>query len=118
MKSLKITHTFKTLSEAVAEAKPDLSYNDPEARRFIKDTDRRVKQAVITEDGEIWYVYACDIDVLHKFDPFISCLTSYPFQVAFIVGDWLIFTGKFVQKDKAGRKWFATEGRANGFLAA
>lgn len=107
MKTLKIRSTHKTLTEAVSIANIDLSYNEPEAKRSIKDTDRNVSEAYITEDGAVWYVYKCDISILRKFEPFHSMLSDSPFRVAYIVGKTMSFFDTMIPKTPAGRKWFA-----------
>lgn len=123
MKTLKITKHFQTLAAAVAEAKPDLSYNEQEAKRKIADLDTErgrgsVERAFITEDNEVWYVYKCDIRILHKFEPFFGMITSSPFNVALVVEDLLTITDITVPKTNEGRNWFKTNYTQFGAIAA
>jgi hypothetical protein len=82
MKSLKVTNRFNTLAEAVAFAKPDLSYNPRLAAEEIKMADsgfngrsRGVTHAFVTEDNKIHFVYENGgIGYLHEFSPFSACL--------------------------------------------
>lgn len=103
---LKITSHHKTVADAVATAKPDLSYNEQSARETIAAIDRHATQAMVMENGEIYYVFAADINLLNKFEPFSAGLSDSPFQVAFIVGNTLLITDTKIQKTKAGRAWF------------
>lgn len=109
MKTLKITKHFETLAAAVAEAKPDLSYNETEAQASIKATDRHTERAFITEDGRIWSVYKCDIRILNEFQPFVSVLSDSPFRVAYIEGDTLAMFDTLIPKSTSGRRWFAED---------
>lgn len=121
-KMIKIVSTHKTLDEAVAAAKVDLSYNVDEALSYMQLLQPNIAEAYVCDDGKVRYVYLCNIKILHEFDPFIHCMSDSPFQIAMIANGFIILTGKYVRKDKAGRKWFAqfrnTEGAASGFLAA
>jgi hypothetical protein len=102
----KIKSHHTSLADAVAVSKIDLSYNPAEAKRTIADIDRCCRQAFVLENGDIYYVYSADIDLLHKFEPFVSCLCDTPFSVAFIVGDLLSIGQPSVPKTQAGRNWF------------
>jgi hypothetical protein len=106
MKHIKITSHHHSLAAAVEAAAPDLSYNEAEARRSIRDTDLNCRQAFVTEDGDIYYVFDADIRLLHKFNPFVSALSDRPFAVAFIVGSTLSISSTEIPNNKAGRQWF------------
>jgi len=116
MKTLKITSHHHSLASAVAEAKPDLSYNEEVAKRDIRDVDLNCTQAVVVEGGDIYFVFNADIQVLNKFTPFISVLSEGNFSVASIKGDTLSISSPVIPKTSAGRKLFRSFG--NGVLAA
>ena len=115
------THKIKShhtsVADAVAASNIDLSYNPAEAKRTIADIDRCCRQAVVLENGDIYYVYSADIDLLHKFEPFVSCLCDTPFSVSFITGNLLTIGEPSVPKTQAGRNWFKGR-KAWGALAA
>lgn len=113
--TIKITSHFSTLAEAVKASGIDLSYNEREAQRSIRDTDRNVERAFITENGDVYFVFKADIKLLHKFTPFVSVLSDSDFRIAFIEGDYLSLGG-YVPKTKAGRAWF--KANACGAIAA
>lgn len=111
-KTIKILSRHNTLAEAVEAAKPDLSYNEREARQSINLTDRGynrdrgVTSAYVCDDGKIRYVYQADIALLHEFTPFSSCLSDCPFQLAFIhePENNILFQAGSLPKNKASRK--------------
>lgn len=102
----KIKSHHTSLADAVAASDFDDSYNPAEARKTIAEIDRHCRKAVVLENGDIYYVYSADIDLLHKFEPFVSCLSDTPFALAFIVGDLLSIGEPSVRKDQEGRNWF------------
>jgi hypothetical protein len=106
MKTLNIKATFSTLAEAVAVAKPDLSYNEREARQYIARTDKQVTKAMVMEDDSIYYVYACDIDCLNKFEPFCHCISSAPFSLAVFRGEQIHILPDSIMKNALGRAFF------------
>lgn len=118
MTSLKIVSHHHSLAAAVESANPDLSYNLPLAKQHIRDIDANCRQAVVVEGGDIYYVFQADIDLLHKFSPFVSCLSDSPFRVAFIVGDLLSIGDNRIPKTKEGRNWFKTYGKKLKAFAA
>lgn len=92
--SIKITHVFATLLEAVEISGIDISYNPAAAIQEAKDTDRpnryfEVEQVFLCDDGEIRFVTKCHdgLKVLNTFDPFISVLSDQPFTLVTIEGD-------------------------------
>lgn len=97
----------------------DLSYNPEEARKTIRDIDLNCKHALVMENGDVYFVFSCDIEILHKFEPFVSCLSDAPFHGALIAGDTLtILSNLHVPKDKAGRAWLREANKQVGLLAA
>lgn len=118
MKNIKIASHHHSLASAVEAAKPDLSYNEPEARRRVRDIDLNCRKAIVTEDGDIYYIHSCDIEVLNKFEPFVSCLDNCPFRLAFIVGDLLSIGEPSVPKTKKGRDFLRLANETYGALAA
>ena len=116
------THHIKshhnTLAEAVAASGTDLSYNPAEAKRTIAAIDRHCSQAAVLDSGDVYYVYSADINLLHKFEPFMSCLSDSPLSVAHIVGDEIRIDNNLrVPKTQAGRNWFKNR-KQFGTLAA
>jgi len=104
MKHIKIASHHQSLAAAVKAANIDLSYNPELAKRDIRDTDLNCRRAFVTEDGEVYYVYSADIELLNKYTPFVSVLCDSPFQVAFVVGDTLAISETFIPKSQ--RSWF------------
>jgi hypothetical protein len=83
---IKIASRHETLAAAVAAAKIDLSYNEELALRDIRNHDKsgRLSDITLGEDGKVYYVYNCDVKLLHKYEPFHSCLDDSPFHLTFI----------------------------------
>lgn len=86
--TIKIAARFSTLTAAVAATGMDLSYNEADARQTIRwtETDRRLKLVAVFADdtNQIWYVVNSvgeNLNLLHKFEPFFSCLSNGPFNV-------------------------------------
>lgn len=128
-KTLQITQEFKTLTEAVAAAVAnqslDLSYNPAEAARKVKDCDsgyhrdRGVTAAFLTDNG-VYYVYESGgMNLLHKFEPFISCLSDGGFHIAQIAPDraTIVISELVIKKTAEGRDFFRKYA-ADQFLAA
>ena len=118
MKILNIKSYHGSLGSAVAEAKPDLSYNEDSAKCSVRDIDRNCRRAFVTEGGDIYYIYSCGIEILHKFEPFHSVISDSPFHPAFIYGGQILIGSLTIPKTKAGRNWFKTVGRSIDALAA
>jgi len=81
----KILSRHATLSEAVATAKIDLSYNEPLALRDLAYADKKynITAAYVTEqNGEknVHYELTCDIKLLNKYTPFHSCIDNSLFS--------------------------------------
>jgi len=107
MTTIQIRSRHSSVSSAVAAANIDLSYNVSAAKSQIRDLDLNVTQAFVTEDGNVMFVYNCDIPILQKFSPFHSCIDSRPFSVALLDKMTLNITDPLVQKNKEGRKAIA-----------
>lgn len=95
-RTIQITSTHATLSEAVEASGMDLSYNPQSAAQSIRDTERgrdgwKSGKAYVTPEG-VFYVYHCDINILHKFEPFHSMITSDPFKVVEITSGAIYIT--------------------------
>lgn len=122
MKTLTITSSFATLSEAVAASKIDLSYNATEAHRTIKSTDSGyggkdmgVTRAFLMEDGSVKYIYSTGgMNMLHTFNPFISCLNDSPLQVATVneAETEITLHDAFLPKSDVGRGFFKKNPKA------
>ena len=111
--SHKIVATFPTVAEAVKASKIDLSYNPEEAARKIRDLDRagnhgEVKNAFLMENGEVWFLYHCDILILNTFEPFSSCLHDGSFFPVRITETTIeIFRHIALPRDTQARKTIA-----------
>jgi hypothetical protein len=86
--TIKINNRYPNLTEAVAATGMDLSYNEADARQTIRwmESDRSLKlTAVFSDDtNQIWYVITSvkeNLNLLHKFQPFFSCIHDGPFTV-------------------------------------
>ena len=80
----KILSRHSKLSEAVAAANIDLSYNEPLALRDLAhaDKNRHITAAYVTEQNgskSVHYELTCDIKLLNRYTPFHSCLDNSPF---------------------------------------
>ena len=114
MKTLNIKAQFETLAEAVNQSGIDLSYNKAQAMNDIKRDDRNVEKAYITEDGDVYFIYSCDIRVLNKYQPFGSCIDDSPFQLIELGDDTINFHECFYDKTIRNRKLIA---KANVIVA-
>jgi hypothetical protein len=86
--TIKIAARYSNLTEAVAATAMDLSYNERDARQTIRymETDRSLKLVSIFSDemNQIWYIINSvseNLNLLHKFEPFFSCIHNGPFNV-------------------------------------
>ena len=127
---IKIATRFSNLTAAVAATGMDLSYNEADARRTIRDmeSDRSLKLVAVFADdsNQIWYVINSvreNLNLLHKFEPFFSCISNEPFNVMLPMdGGSIADAGtatelvkiKSVSKTEANRKLIAK----NGLIAA
>ncbi|MAO19549.1 MAG: hypothetical protein Unbinned1322contig1001_16 [Prokaryotic dsDNA virus sp.] len=86
MTSYKILSRHSSLADAVDAAGIDLSYNEDLARRDIRRDDEHVTEAYVLDVNgvaTVCYVYdARDIKLLHRYEPFFSCLDNGPIQLA------------------------------------
>lgn len=106
MNHIKIASHHQSLAAAVAAAAPDLSYNEAEARRSIREIDMNCRQAFVTESRDIYYIFDADIRLLHKFSPFVSALSDRAFKIAFVNGNTLSIGDHGIPNNKAGREFF------------
>ena len=88
MNKVKIAARFSNLTAAVAATGMDLSYNEADARQTIRrmENDKSLKLVSVFSDdsNQIWYVIKSvreNLDLLHKFQPFFSCMHDGPFNV-------------------------------------
>jgi hypothetical protein len=86
--TIKIKSRYSNLTEAVTATGMDLSYNERDAHQTIRimERDQRLKLVAIFSDetNQIWYVINStseNLNLLHKFEPFISCISNAPFKV-------------------------------------
>jgi hypothetical protein len=86
--TIKIKSRYSNLTEAVTATGMDLSYNERDAHQTIRimERDQRLKLVAIFSDetNQIWYVINStseNLNLLHKFQPFFSCMSDSPFKV-------------------------------------
>jgi hypothetical protein len=86
--TIKIAAHFSTLTAAVAATGMDLSYNEADAYQTIRrmESDRSLKLTAIFSDdaNQIWYIINStreNLNLLHKFQPFFSCIHNGPFHI-------------------------------------
>jgi hypothetical protein len=108
MKTIQIRSRHSSVADAVTAANIDLSYNVPVAKKKIADLDLNVRQAFVTEEGKVMFVYNCDIPILQEFSPFSSSVDNRPFAIAFIDKMIMSVTDPLMQKNKESRKALAT----------
>jgi hypothetical protein len=92
--TIKIAARYSNLTDAVAATGMDLSYNEAHARQTIRYTERDQQLklvAVFSDDAnQVWYVINSvreNLKLLHKFEPFFSCLSDAPFKVLVPIKD-------------------------------
>lgn len=108
MTTIQIRSRHSSVSDAVTAANLDLSYNKVLAKKKITDLDLNVRQAFVTEEGKVMFVFNCDLPILQELSLFSSCLDSRPFSVAFLNKMVMSITNPLMQKNKEGRKALAT----------
>lgn len=88
MNNIKIARRFNNLLEAVTELNIDLSYNREYALQSIKNLSTYRDLALVyvfcDDADQIWYVIKSlreGLLLLHKYQPFHSCISDAPFQV-------------------------------------
>jgi hypothetical protein len=104
MTTIQIKSRHSSLASAVDAANMDLSYNKGLAEQSIRSIDLNCRQAFVTEDGKVMFVFECDIPILQEFRPFSSCLDSRPFSIAFLDKLTMSITDPLFCKNKEGRK--------------
>ena len=111
----KILSRHATLSEAVAAAKIDLSYNEPLALRDLAYADKKynITAAYVTEqNGEknVHYELTCDIKLLNKYEPFHSCLHDSPFSRVEITDSEITISEPMLSRSPKSRAMIASIG--------
>lgn len=102
---IKITSRHATLAEAVNASGMDLSYNEGEAWKKIKHSEKNgAGEAFVTPEG-VFYKYECDISLLNKFEPFFGCISNSPFHSVFILDNSIMISNLAFSKSKATRIW-------------
>lgn len=117
---IKIATRFSNLTAAVAATGMDLSYNEADARRTIRDmeSDRSLKLVAVFADdsNQIWYVINSvreNLNLLHKFEPFFSCIHNGPLRVM-VEEDGSIKEISTLSNNILNRKLIATMGLIAG----
>ena len=92
--TIKIAARFSNITAAVAATGMDLSYNEADARQTIKwmESDKNLKLVSVFADDskQIWYVINSvreNLNLVHKFEPFFSCIHNGPFNVMVPIKD-------------------------------
>jgi hypothetical protein len=111
----KILSRHATLSEAVAAAKIDLSYNEPLALRDLAYADKKynITAAYVTEqNGEknVHYELTCDIKLLNKYTPFHSCIDNSPFSRVEITDSEIMISKPMLSRSPKARAMIAQIG--------
>lgn len=128
--TIKIAARFSNLTAAVAATGMDLSYNEADARQTIRnmESDRSLKLVAVFADdsNQIWYIINSvreNLNLLHKFEPFFSCIHNGNFNVMLPMNDGCIADAgtatelvkvKSVSKTQENRRLIAN----NGLIAA
>ena len=114
---IKIISRHKTLTEAVEVSKMNLSYNEPLARRRIKELEKphcmgSLEEAFVTEDGIYWIFKTSDegLRLLHEFLPFMSCMTGNPFQRVEIEDNAFVWKPETFGRNSRDRRMLGREG--------
>jgi len=102
--TIEIKETYKTLSEAVESANIDLSYNEYTAKRDIEETEPNVEKAFVTKDGDVYYIYECDIRILHKYVPHSSCINNDDLRLVTVADNKIDYHDIFWPKNFKSRK--------------
>ena len=116
--TIKIAKQFTSLKEAVLASDISLEYNEGLALQDIQRTeqDEEFGVAYLTEDGEVYYTYHCDIRLLNKYEPFHGCIHNGDFSFVRITGDLIEWVyGVTAPKTRAGRKMIANIPAENVF---
>lgn len=115
MTTYNIVSRHSKLSDAVAAAGIDLSYNEPLARSDLArdDRDPAIKQALVLEVGgekSVWYEYHCDIKLLNRYTPFITCLHNGWFCSVLVAEQTVKVSEPRLPRDRESRKFIAKYG--------
>jgi len=107
-KTMTITATFPTLTAAVESLGWDLSYNEKEAGRTMRQVKSMASSDfAVTKEGRIFYVIECDTTLLKEFeraDLFSSCIHSSPFRLAEIANGMITFSDAVFPRTKEMRR--------------
>ena len=111
----KILSRHTKLSEAVAAANIDLSYNKPLALRDLAYADKKnnIKAAYVTEqNGEksVHYEFICDIKLLNKYEPFHSCIDNSLFSRVEITDSEIMISKPMLSRSPKTRAMIAQIG--------
>lgn len=115
MTTYNIVSRHSKLSDAVAAAGIDLSYNEPLARSDLarNDRDPAIKQALVLEVGgklSVWFEYHCDIKLLNRYEPFTSCLHDAPFRPVHVAEQTVNIGEPCIRRGRESRKLIAKYG--------
>jgi hypothetical protein len=105
--TLKIVSRHSKLSDAVAAAGIDLSYNEPLARADLArdDRDTQITQVFVVRnetngETEVWFHYRTyDILLLNKYSPFHSSLSDTRFSVVVFGDDEIAISRPFISRN-------------------
>jgi hypothetical protein len=104
--TLKIVSRHSKLSDAVAAAGIDLSYNEPLARADLArdDRDAKITESFVVRnetkgETEVWFRYNADVQLFNKYSPFHASLTDTRFSLVNFEGDTIEITRPLVNRD-------------------
>lgn len=112
MTTYNIVSRHSKLSDAVAAASLDLSYNEPLAKADLARDDRDpafTTSYVLERDGElsVWSEYRCDINLFNRYTPFHSSLHDGLFSMVLIEDATVQITRPMIRRTSESRKVIA-----------
>lgn len=116
---IKISREFSNIEEAVKATSFDISYNPAEAKKSMNMkpfSDMEVTNVFTDESNQIWYVIKLvseNLSLLHKWEPFFSCISDSPFAVYHRQGDRLAYIGR-MDKTSKNRRMISNAGLIAG----
>lgn len=104
--TLKIVSRHAKLSDAVAAAGIDLSYNEPLARADLahNDRDAKITEAFVVRnetkgETQVWFRYNADVQLLNRYTPFHSMMCDSRFSLVNVEGDTIEITRPLVIRE-------------------
>jgi hypothetical protein len=116
---IKISREFNNIEEAVNATSFDISYNPAVAKDAMNmkpHSGMEVTNVFTDESNQIWYIIKLvgeNLNLLHKWYPFSSCLSDSPFAVYHREGDRLAYVGR-MNKTAINRRMISKVGLIAG----